>query len=215
MAFFQRIRGTVLSIFQVGGSSGPALKDVGGLFAARNAADAAFVNVRGADPVINDDLVTKRFLLSSLPATPTYTLHWGNATVSFPGSSVGDARVIFPSYNSGAAVDFAAGPPHPSIVYPGPLPGTTTELAIKFSIAAPWTAGDQIGVYVGGGSEVTGNSLFVSGPLAAGDYTFFSSALPSTFQRFDEMIIVAESLAVDGVNLQMNGFRAGVRVRTS
>ena len=60
MAFFSKLRGTFSTLFQIG-EQGPQLKNNAGVVEARNSADAAFVKVRGADPVIADDLVTKRY----------------------------------------------------------------------------------------------------------------------------------------------------------
>ena len=49
------------SFFQLGGPSGPALKNNAGSIDARNSGDSAYINVRGLDPAIADDLVTKRY----------------------------------------------------------------------------------------------------------------------------------------------------------
>lgn len=62
MSFFSRIAGVVSSFFQVGGPNGPAWKANGGAFDARNAADSAFVIVRGLDPAAAQDLVTLAYL---------------------------------------------------------------------------------------------------------------------------------------------------------
>jgi len=79
-----KIRGTIETLFRIG-IGGPNLKDNGGEIEARNAADAAFVNVRGADPVIADDLVTKRYAdaipASAVAYTPTVTTNWPNPTL--------------------------------------------------------------------------------------------------------------------------------------
>jgi hypothetical protein len=60
VAFLSKIRGTFETLFQIG-KGGPQVKDNAGSIDARNSADAAYVNVRGADPAIADDLVTKRY----------------------------------------------------------------------------------------------------------------------------------------------------------
>ncbi len=60
MSFFSKIRGTFETLFQIG-KGGPQLKDNGGALDIRNNVDGAFVNARGADPVINDDLITLRY----------------------------------------------------------------------------------------------------------------------------------------------------------
>ena len=61
MALFTRIAGTVASYFQIGGPSGPQLKDNSGSIDARNAADGAYVAVRGLDPSGSSDFVTKNY----------------------------------------------------------------------------------------------------------------------------------------------------------
>lgn len=64
MPLYQKIRGVIGSLFQVGSTDatpGPNLKNNGGVLDVRDSGDAAYVNVRGADPVIADDLVTKRY----------------------------------------------------------------------------------------------------------------------------------------------------------
>jgi hypothetical protein len=58
---YGNFRGTTSDLFQIN-FSGPNLKNVGGNLNVRDVADAAFVNVRGADAVIPDDLVTLRQL---------------------------------------------------------------------------------------------------------------------------------------------------------
>lgn len=58
---FDRLRGTVLSIFQIG-KGGPQLKNNVGALEARNAADGAFAVVRGAAPVDVSDLTTKAYV---------------------------------------------------------------------------------------------------------------------------------------------------------
>ena len=62
MSLYKLIRGTFESLFQVNGTSGPNLKGVAGpVLEVRDEADAAYVVTRAADPVIDDDLVTKRY----------------------------------------------------------------------------------------------------------------------------------------------------------
>ena len=62
MSLYKLIRGTFESLFQVNGTGGPNLKGVAGpVLEVRDEADAAYVVTRAADPVIDDDLVTKRF----------------------------------------------------------------------------------------------------------------------------------------------------------
>jgi hypothetical protein len=60
MSLYSKIRGTFETLFQIG-KAGPQLKNNGGNVDVRNPADAAYVNVRGADPLTNDDLLTLRY----------------------------------------------------------------------------------------------------------------------------------------------------------
>jgi hypothetical protein len=61
MSFFQKIRGTIESLFQLG-LGGPQLKNNAGVIEARNPADSNFVVVRGDTPVLPNDLVTKNYV---------------------------------------------------------------------------------------------------------------------------------------------------------
>jgi hypothetical protein len=62
VGLFARLLGTTASFFQLGGPSGPRLKNNGGAVDHRNSADSAYVNARGADPLIANDLVTLEYL---------------------------------------------------------------------------------------------------------------------------------------------------------
>ncbi len=63
MSLFSRVAGVVGGFFQIGGPAGPGFANDGGSgeLGAYNAAQSAYVNVRGADPVIAHDLVTKEY----------------------------------------------------------------------------------------------------------------------------------------------------------
>src|ERR1700693_902403 len=60
MSFFSKIRGTYEALFQIG-KGGVQLKNNAVKLEVRDAADAAFVIARAADPVGNDDLMTLRY----------------------------------------------------------------------------------------------------------------------------------------------------------
>lgn len=83
MNVFSKLRGTIEKFFQIG-LGGPQFKNDTGEIDARDAADAIFVNVRGADPVIDDDLTTKRYVDALAPSagsvsyTPTDPNNWPN-----------------------------------------------------------------------------------------------------------------------------------------
>lgn len=55
-----KLRGTMSSLFQLG-KAGPNWRNNGGVIEGRNNANTLFTIVRGADPVGNDDLLTKRY----------------------------------------------------------------------------------------------------------------------------------------------------------
>ena len=55
MGIFEQLAGTLSSFFQVGGPSGPALKDNAGNIDARNAGDTGYVNLRVATPGAGTD----------------------------------------------------------------------------------------------------------------------------------------------------------------
>ena len=61
MSLLSNIQGIFASFFQVGGNTGPGLNANSGALEARNAANSAYANARGADPIVADDLVTKRY----------------------------------------------------------------------------------------------------------------------------------------------------------
>jgi hypothetical protein len=67
MSFWTNISGIFGSLFQIGGPSGPKWKaiftgGIGSAIEARNSVDATYLSVRGADPSIDDDLATKRYV---------------------------------------------------------------------------------------------------------------------------------------------------------
>jgi hypothetical protein len=57
MGFYEKLRGTFETLFQIG-KGGPNLKNNSGVVEARNNADAAFAIMRALDPVAANDLVT-------------------------------------------------------------------------------------------------------------------------------------------------------------
>ena len=59
MSFFSKIAGTFENFFQIG-KKGPRVKNNSGALEARDFADAVYANMRGADPLIDDDLITLR-----------------------------------------------------------------------------------------------------------------------------------------------------------
>lgn len=60
MSIFSKVRGTIETIFQIG-LGGPQVKNNAGVIEARDATDAGYVKVRGADPAAANDFVTKGY----------------------------------------------------------------------------------------------------------------------------------------------------------
>jgi hypothetical protein len=92
---YGNFRGTTQDLFQIN-FTGPNLKNNLGNLDVRNPADAAYVNVRAADPVIADDLVTLRFLQAfTFPGALTVIrVAIATATVSSTTLIPGAARVL-------------------------------------------------------------------------------------------------------------------------
>lgn len=82
MGVYTKIVGTVSNLFQLG-RRGPQLKNNSGVVEHRNAGDSAFVIARGADPVGNDDFVTKRFGDTNYTGGGGGSAHVGQAVVDF------------------------------------------------------------------------------------------------------------------------------------
>ena len=60
MSIFQKIKGTIESVWQIG-LGGPLFKDNSGVLEARNAADSDYVRLKALAPVDDNDLVTKKY----------------------------------------------------------------------------------------------------------------------------------------------------------
>jgi hypothetical protein len=66
MSLFSNLRGIVGSLFQIGGPTGPQLKNNAGALEGRNAGDSTFCTIRGDVPRSANDLSTKRFADDSI-----------------------------------------------------------------------------------------------------------------------------------------------------
>jgi hypothetical protein len=62
MSLWSKIRGTLEALFQIGGPTGPQLKNNAGAVEARNSADTAYAVMRGGAPVGDNDLATKTYV---------------------------------------------------------------------------------------------------------------------------------------------------------
>ncbi len=75
------------------GKGGPRYKDASGVVQFRNGGDTVFAKVQGADPTVDDDLATKRYV-DSAGGTPNW------ATVLATGPSAGANNPIIPDGQS-------------------------------------------------------------------------------------------------------------------
>lgn len=62
MGIFEKLAGTVSTFFQIGGPTSSGINNNSNVLEARNAANSAFVIVRGDDPVNANDLTTKQYV---------------------------------------------------------------------------------------------------------------------------------------------------------
>jgi hypothetical protein len=85
---FSRIAGVVGSFFQIGGPSGPGFVNDSGGIDAKNAAQSALVNVRGADPVLSTDLVTLGYGLIHFGGSGSLAAGTFNVTLPFGADEV-------------------------------------------------------------------------------------------------------------------------------
>jgi hypothetical protein len=92
MGLFAKIAGVVGSFFQVGGPSGPGLANDGGSgnLGAYNSGQSAYINVRGADPVANNDFVTLEYANAhySSGSSTTYGSVPASTTLDVPVGTV-------------------------------------------------------------------------------------------------------------------------------
>lgn len=110
MSLFERLTGTVSSFFQVGGPAGPRWKSDTGNLDARDAADANFVNVRGASPTAASDFVTLSYAGASPPLATGKTIWFSgqNTTLSAPTTSAGQTWGWNSFVSSGGVVSHVA-----------------------------------------------------------------------------------------------------------
>lgn len=87
MSIFTRIAGVFGALFQIGGPNSPGVRSNTGGIEARNSANSAFAVVRGADPAINDDLVTLRY----------FNAHAGSGAVVSTAYATGEGGPLDPA----------------------------------------------------------------------------------------------------------------------
>lgn len=104
MSLFSKISGTIAQFFQYGGPAAPGINNNSGTLEVRNAANAAYVNMSGANPTLDQHFTTKAYVdtvankpipvsqqfngNSSLPAN-TGTEQWYVVTTTGTNASIG------------------------------------------------------------------------------------------------------------------------------
>jgi len=111
MAWYEKLRGTIETIFQIG-FGGPNLKNSSGVIEARNSDDSDYAVVRGATPVASNDLVTKAYAdgLQQTGAIRTIKFSVGTTTASSTSTVPANAIVldcivsVTTAYTAGATI---------------------------------------------------------------------------------------------------------------
>ena len=107
MSLFYRLAGVVNNFFQLGGPGGPALKNNSGVIEARNAGDSAYINVRGALPVGDNDLTTKAYVDEIFK--PLIVTAQANAVSALIANSGTEHYIVVSAAGTGAASAYVAG----------------------------------------------------------------------------------------------------------
>lgn len=111
MSVWQKIRGTIETIFSLG-LGGPQLKNNGGVVENRNPTDTGFAVVRGATPVAANDLTTKAYVDAAAAPGGLFVIRFalgtstGSSTATIPaGAVVFEAAVdVTTPYSAGATI---------------------------------------------------------------------------------------------------------------
>ena len=102
MGLFKNLRGTLESFFNIGGPTGPALKDNSGVIQARNFDDTAYARVQGASPTDDNDLVTKKY--ADTLSKPLIVARQADTSVALPTNTASRGLVVVTTAGTGAAI---------------------------------------------------------------------------------------------------------------
>jgi len=102
MGLFKNLRGTLESFFNIGGPTGPALKDNAGVMQVRNFDDTAFARLQVAVPVADNDAVTKKY--ADTLEKPLIVAAQVDTSASVPSNTAVRRLLVVTTAGSGAAI---------------------------------------------------------------------------------------------------------------
>lgn len=156
-----------------------------------------YTNARAADPLVDDDLVTLRYLNSTIDEAEFQIGFGADAATVELGSAV-PARIVYPGYGAGEAADAADLTKFPAVLV-GTAGLVITELSISFFLANPIPATDSVAVYVFDSNNATILFPILLTDLPAGTYTFSSSiGGPITLDPGVLVQVYVESISATG-----------------
>lgn len=101
MGIYQKIRGTIESIFMIG-LNGPQLKDSSGVLQVRNSADSGFARLQAATPTGDQDVVTK--LYADQLEKPMIVSRQADCSSSLPANTATRGFVVVTTAGTGAVI---------------------------------------------------------------------------------------------------------------
>jgi hypothetical protein len=107
MGLFAKLAGVVNSFFQIGGPGGPGWNNNSGVLEGKNAANNAFVVVRGATPAADNDLTTKAYVDEIFK--PLIVTAQANAPSALIANSGVEHYIVVSTAGTGAAAAYVAG----------------------------------------------------------------------------------------------------------
>lgn len=163
MSLLSKIRGTAETLFQLS-IGGPQIKNNAGSIDARNATDAAYVNVRGLDPLIATDLATKNYA-DTKAVLPLSTLWFGNGQDGSVVLPVGTTTLNAPMFYNNLTVP--AGATLVTNGWPVYVAGTLDITAASVGAIIPATAATMNGGNAAGAGAGAGSTFFSLGTLVS------------------------------------------------
>jgi hypothetical protein len=199
MSLFSRIAGVVNSFFQVGGPSGPGWNNNSGNLEGKNSGNSAFVIVRGATPVTDNDLATKAYVDTIFKPIPVSLQFNGNNAL--PSNSGTEQWYVVTTSGSNATIG--------QVLWDdGTGTGTVTVLPAK--------AGNEIvttTTFTGGTITLLGNQNYVWSGTA---WTNISPSVAGAMYVIDFAIGTgASQSSVNSIPASAVVYRADVTITTA